>query len=44
VEIDGYQFHGTRRAFESDRRRDAQASAIGFITIRITYRQLIEDC
>jgi very-short-patch-repair endonuclease len=43
VEIDGYLFHGTRRAFENDRRRDAQASATGFTTIRITYRQLIEE-
>ena len=40
VEIDGYRFHGTHRAFDNDRRRDAQASATGFITIRITYRQL----
>jgi very-short-patch-repair endonuclease len=43
VEIDGYRFHGTRRAFERDRRRDAQASATGFTTIRITYRQLIDE-
>jgi very-short-patch-repair endonuclease len=43
VEIDGYLFHGTQRAFDQDRRRDAQASAIGFTTIRITYRQLIEE-
>jgi very-short-patch-repair endonuclease len=43
VEIDGYLFHGTHRAFDQDRRRDAQASAIGFTTIRITYRQLIDE-
>jgi hypothetical protein len=43
VEIDGYLFHGTRRAFERDRRRDAQAGAAGFTTIRITYLQLIEE-
>jgi very-short-patch-repair endonuclease len=43
VEIDSYQFHGSHRAFESDRRRDARASAIGFTTIRITYRQLIKE-
>jgi very-short-patch-repair endonuclease len=43
VEIDGYLFHGTHRAFENDRRRDAQASATGFTTVRITYRQLIDE-
>ena len=43
VEIDGYRFHGSHRAFERDRRRDAQASAAGFTTIRITYRQLIDE-
>jgi very-short-patch-repair endonuclease len=43
VEIDGYLFHGTHRAFDQDRRRDAQASALGFTTIRITYRQLIDE-
>jgi predicted transcriptional regulator of viral defense system len=43
VEIDGYRFHGTHRAFEQDRRRDAKAGAAGFTTIRITYRQLIEE-
>ena len=43
VEIDGYRFHGTHRAFDQDRRRDARASATGFTTIRITYRQLIEE-
>jgi predicted transcriptional regulator of viral defense system len=43
VEIDGYQFHGTHRAFVNDRRRDARASATGFTTIRITYGQLIDE-
>jgi very-short-patch-repair endonuclease len=43
VEIDGYLFHGTHRAFDQDRRRDAQASALGYTTIRITYRQLIDE-
>ncbi len=43
VEIDGYQFHGTHRAFEQDRRRDAKAGAAGFTTIRITYSQLIGE-
>lgn len=40
VEIDGWQSHGRRPAFERDRRRDAQALALGASTMRITWRQL----
>ena len=43
VEIDGIRFHGTHRAFDEDRRRDARAGAAGFTTIRITYRQLVDE-
>jgi very-short-patch-repair endonuclease len=40
VEVDGYQFHGTRGAFERDRRRDARLQAAGFVVIRFTARQI----
>src|SRR5215213_1062933 len=40
VELDGYRVHGTRRAFERDRERDAELQASGWRVIRITHRQL----
>jgi very-short-patch-repair endonuclease len=43
VEVDGYRFHSSRRAFERDRRRDADLNAAGFRVIRITWRQLVEE-
>jgi very-short-patch-repair endonuclease len=43
VEVDGYEFHSTREAFERDRRKDARLTAAGYRVIRITYRQLTEE-
>ncbi len=43
VEVDGYLFHGHRRAFERDRKRDAAHTLAGYRVIRITWRQLTED-
>ena len=43
VETDGHKHHGTRLAFETDRRRDQRAAAAGFQTIRVTWRQLIAE-
>jgi hypothetical protein len=40
VETDGRRTHGTRQAFESDRRRDQRLTAAGWRVIRITWRQL----
>jgi very-short-patch-repair endonuclease len=40
VELDGYQYHHTRPAFEHDHQRDAQHQHQGFTVIRITGRQL----
>ncbi len=42
VELDGYEFHGTRQAFERDRERDATTLAAGFRTVRITWERLTE--
>ncbi len=40
VEFDSWQFHSGRRAFEADRRRDADLAARGYTVIRVTWRQL----
>ncbi len=40
VETDGGRYHRTRRAFESDRRRDQRLLLAGWRVIRITWRQL----
>lgn len=40
VETDGWEFHGTRIAFEDDRARDAYLAARGWIVVRVTWRQL----
>lgn len=40
VETDGRRTHGTRNAFETDRRRDQRLIAAGWKVIRTTWRQL----
>jgi very-short-patch-repair endonuclease len=40
VEIDGFAFHGSRHAFERDRRRDADLVAAGYRVVRFTWRQI----
>jgi very-short-patch-repair endonuclease len=41
VECDGWQWHGLDRdQFEFDRARDAQLLAAGYVTVRVTWRQL----
>jgi very-short-patch-repair endonuclease len=43
VEVDGFRFHSTRRAFEHDRRKDAALRAAGVATMRVTWRQIEEE-
>ena len=43
VEVDGYGTHGTRRAFENDRRRDQVHVAAGYVVIRVTWEQLLQQ-
>ncbi len=43
VETDGGRYHRTRRAFESDRRRDQRLLLAGWRVIRITWRQIKEE-
>ena len=40
LEADGHKTHGTRQAFENDRRRDQRASVAGWRPVRTTWRQL----
>ena len=42
VELDGWDFHNDRAAFERDRNRDADLLAAGFVTVRITWQRLVE--
>jgi very-short-patch-repair endonuclease len=43
LEVDGYDTHGDRLAFERDRRRDQIHTAAGYTVIRVTWRQLTEE-
>jgi very-short-patch-repair endonuclease len=43
VETDGHQTHGTRQAFERDRRRDQRLTIAGWRVIRVTWRQLVRE-
>lgn len=40
VETDSWSAHGTRSAFERDRRRDAELTAAGWRVLRISYARL----
>jgi very-short-patch-repair endonuclease len=40
VELDGYDYHRGRAAFERDHQRDAEHQRMGYLVIRITGRQL----
>jgi hypothetical protein len=43
VEADGHQFHGTRSAFEDDRRRDVALGRVGWRVHRFTYAQITSE-
>jgi very-short-patch-repair endonuclease len=43
VEIDGYATHTTPRAFDRDRRKDAQLTNDGYRVLRFTWRQLTTE-
>ena len=43
VEVDGWESHGTRWAFEADRARDARLKLLGFDVLRFTWRQIADD-
>ncbi len=41
IEVDGRGFHDSDSSFESDRRRDAALSALGYRVLRFSYRQVL---
>lgn len=43
VETDGLSFHATRAAVERDHARDAALMAAGFVVVRFTYRQVVDE-
>jgi very-short-patch-repair endonuclease len=43
VETDGRESHGTRAAFEDDRKRDAHLTVLGYRVVRFTHRQVLRE-
>ena len=43
VEVDGWDAHRTRFAFEEDRARDVRLDLLGHKVVRFTWRQLTRD-
>ena len=43
LEVDSWQFHGHRSAFESDRKKDMILRDAGYVVIRVTWRQFTEE-
>lgn len=43
LEVDGWETHGTRRAFEEDRRRRNALVLAGYRVLNVTWRQLTDD-
>ncbi|MEA2395064.1 MAG: hypothetical protein QOJ82_2955 [Solirubrobacteraceae bacterium] len=43
VEVDGYRYHHTRKAFERDRQRDAILAQAGYRVLRFTHRQIARE-
>jgi hypothetical protein len=43
IEMDGEETHGTRAAFQRDRRRDQVLTAAGYRVARVTWRQMEDE-
>lgn len=43
IELDGWEHHKSREAFEADRKRDADLSRSGYRVLRFTYRRVLRD-
>lgn len=43
VELDGYSYHSDREAFAEDRRRDRELVLQGFVVLRFTAREVLEE-
>ena len=43
LEVDSWQFHGHRHAFEHDRKKDMGLRDLGYVVIRVTWRQFTQE-
>jgi very-short-patch-repair endonuclease len=43
IETDGAAFHTGSEAFERDRRRDSILASAGYVVVRFSYRQIVDD-
>lgn len=43
IEVDGAEYHISPKAFEEDRRRDRQAVRLGYIVVRLSYKQVMHE-
>ena len=43
VEVDGWESHGTRTAFQVDRRRSTELVMAGWTVLRFTYDDIVHD-
>src|SRR5690606_29569534 len=43
IEADGFEWHGSREAFERDRDRDRELVRRGFVVIRLSYARVMGD-
>ena len=43
IETDGWESHGTRQAFERDRRRDERLKLAGYEPLRFTWRRIVGE-
>jgi very-short-patch-repair endonuclease len=41
--MDSWDFHSSRAAFERDRARDQELTALGYAVIRVTWRQIVRE-
>jgi very-short-patch-repair endonuclease len=43
VEVDGWEAHGSRSAFESDRARDVELATMGYEVVRFTWNRVTDE-
>jgi very-short-patch-repair endonuclease len=43
LELDGYRYHCTRKAFEADHARDLRLKLLGWNVVRFTWRNVVRD-
>lgn len=43
IECDGFAYHSGRKEYREDRRRDRELAALGYVTLRFTYEEIMRD-